>query len=125
MSTEPTAKIGSRWPRWLALPFLINATLSIPGSLAYIIAAAMAFDAPGSTNDPTAWLGALLMLSTPVVVITDAMMAYRAFHHNDARWLAGAIGLFIAWCLLLYLLVGFPPYMAFPGPMIVLAYFDA
>lgn len=115
----------ARWPRWIALPFLINAALSIPGSFAYIIAAAMAFDAPGSINDPKAWLGAGLMLATPVVVIGDAIMAYRAYRQSDARWLAGAIGLCLGWCLLLWLLARFPPYMAFPGPLIFLAYFDA
>ncbi len=116
---------GHFWRRTLAIILFFNAALSVPGSLAFIVAAAMAFDAPGSMNDPTAWLGAGLMLATPVVVITDATLALGAWRRDDPRLLALAAALCLGWCLTLWLAAGFPPWMAFPGPLILTAYFDA
>ncbi len=115
----------ARWIRLAAQLLLINAVLAVPGSLAYIIAAIMAFDAPGSTKDPMAWLGALLFLATPLVVVADAAAALMAYRTRSARWLSLAAGLFVGWCLVFWLIAKLPPWMAFPGPMILMAYFDA
>ena len=94
------------WKRLIPALVGIIAVLKLPGSLMYVAAAGMAFDAPGSENKIWPYVAAFWLSIYPLALVACAVFGFLTFRRFSKTRLVTTLAVPVIWWVPLVFLGG-------------------